>query len=144
MTGAPKSESVARLETLVAMTTRLTDAVAADVAALEKGRVAGLAMTDPEIERLSVLYGREVAAARGAIKDAPTALLRSLKDGAAKLKALLKRHERLVSAMRSASEGMVKAVAEEVERTRLAAMPYSASPQARRAAAGAIVYNRVV
>lgn len=139
------TDGAERAENLLSLTTRLCGAVEADLAALEQGSYPPLALCDPVIEQMSAVYGREVVAARNAgIKDAPQPLLRLLKDAGAKLKALLKRHERLISAMRSASEGMVKAVAEEVERTRLAAMPYSATPQAKRAAAGAIVYNRMV
>jgi hypothetical protein len=129
------SDDTQRCEDLLGLATRLAGAVEADIAALEDGTFPPLALGDPEIERLSLLFTREVAAAKSVnLKDAPAGLL----------KTVLKRHERLVYAMRSASEGMVRAVAEEVERQRLAAMPYSALPQARRSASGAIVYNRVI
>ena len=139
------SGAAERAENLLSLTTRLSGAVEADIAALEKGTYPPLALIDPVIEQMSMVYGREVSAARSSgIKDAPQTLLRSLKDAGAKLKALLKRHEHLVAAMRGASEGMVRAVAEEVDRTRTAGMPYSATPGARPASAGAIIYNKMV
>jgi len=136
-----------RLEQLLAVSRRLTDAIAADIAALEKGAFDELRTTDPEIERLCAFYGREVKAlkAEGGITHAPAPLIAALKESGAKLDALLKRHERLVGAMRQASEGLVQAIAEGVEEIRAGAQPYSAAPRAKRASStGAIVYNKVV
>jgi hypothetical protein len=125
----------------------LSDAIAADIAALEKGAFGELKTTDPEIERLCAFYGREVRALKseGGVKRAAAPLLAALKESGAQLDRLLKRHERLVAAMREASEGLVKAVAEGVEKTRAGEAPYTPAPKAKRASsAGAIVYNRIV
>ncbi len=139
------SDPAERAENLLSLTTRLIGAVEADIVSLQSGTYPPMALTDPVIEQMALAYTREVAAAKKAgVKDAPAAMLRSLKDAAAKLKTLLKRHEHLVGAMRSASEGMVRAVAEEVEKMRTATMPYSSAPVARRNAAAAIVYNKVI
>ena len=128
------------------MSNRIGNAIAADIAALEDGKFDTLASGDPEIEKLCLLYGREVTAmkASGGIKGAPPALLAALKESGARLNSLLKRHGLLVGAMRHASEGIVQAVAEEVEKTRAGKAPYGAKPEAPRGKPGAIVYNRVV
>jgi len=135
-----------KLEQLLAMSNRIGNAVAADIAALESGKFSELATADPEIEKLCALYGREVMAlkASGGIKGAPGALLAALKESGARLTSLLKRHGLLVGAMRSASEGIIHAVAEEVEKTRASKAPYGAKPKAPRGTPAAIVYNRVV
>lgn len=135
-----------KLEQLLAMSNRIGNAVAADIAALESGKFEALATADPEIEKLCALYGREVKAlkAAGGAKGAPGALISALKESGARMNALLKRHGILVSAMRNAAEGIVHAVAEEVERTRNNASPYGATPKVKRATPAAIVYNRVI
>jgi len=135
-----------RAENLLSLTERLVAAVEADITLLQTGNYPPLALVDPVIDQLSAAYTREVTAVKKAgLKDAPAPLLASLKAAAAKLKDLLKRHAKIVSAMRGASEGMIKAIAEEVEKRRTAAMPYAAKPGVRPAAsASAIVYNRVV
>jgi hypothetical protein len=136
-----------RLEQLLTVSRRLTEAIAEDIAALEAGAFGDLKTTDPEIERLCAFYGREVRAlkAEGGVKHAPAALLAELKESGARLDRLLKRHAGLVAAMRQASEGLVQAVAEGVEKIRTGAKPYAANPKPKRASpAGAIVYNKVV
>jgi hypothetical protein len=47
--------------------------------------------------------------------------------------------------MRQASEGLILAVAEEVEKSRQRGAPYNATPKPKRqSSTGAIVYNKVV
>ena len=135
-----------RLEHLLAMSTRLADAIALDIAALENGRFDNLKTTDPEIDRLCALYGREVKALKseGGIKDAPAELLAQLRESGVQLNGLLARHERLVSAMRNATEGLVHAVAQEVKKTRESIAPYAPGCKPKRGSGDAIVYNKVV
>ena len=136
-----------RMENLLAMSSRLCDAISTDIAALEKGDFGGIASTDPEIGRLCALYGREVLALKSAgnIKNMPAELVEALKDSGGRLSRLLGQHEALVACMRQASEGLIQAVAEEVEKSRKRAEPYSATPKPKRqSSAGAIVYNKVV
>jgi hypothetical protein len=136
-----------RLEQLLTVSGRLIEAVAGDIAALEQGEFGQLRTTDPEIERLCAFYGREVRAlkAQGGVKSAPAALLAAMRESGAQLDGLLKRHERLVGAMREASEGLMKAVAEGVDKIRTADAPYTPVPKAKQASpAGAIIYNKVV
>jgi hypothetical protein len=136
-----------RLEQLLIVSGRLIQAIEADIAALEKGAFGELKTTDPEIERLCTFYGREVRALKseGGVKRAPAPLLAALKESGGTLESLLKRHERLVGAMREAAEGLVKAVADGVEQIRTGGAPYAAVPRGKRvSSAGAMVYNKVV
>ena len=136
-----------RMENLLAMSNRLCDAIAADIEALEQGDFGKLTSTDPEIGRLCALYGREVMALKnsGGVKNAPAELVAALKDSGGRLNKLLGQHESLVACMRQASEGLIKVVAEEVEKTRTRGAPYSALPKPKRqSSAGAMVYNKVV
>ena len=50
--------------------------------------------------------------AAGGLKKAPAAIIAKLKKASARLSQSLVRHERLVAAMRQATEGLVKAVVE--------------------------------
>jgi hypothetical protein len=135
-----------RLEDLLTMSTRLGDAIALDIAALEKGEFADLKTTDPEIERLCAIYGHEVKAlkADGGIKGAPPELTAKLRESGARLNGLLARHERLVLAMRQASEGLVHAVAQEVKKSRESTAPYQPASKVKRSSGDAIVYNKIV
>lgn len=144
--GAAEAAQTLRLEQLLVMSKRIGDAIAADIDALEHGTFGDLSTTDPEIERLCAHYGREVAALKniGGIDHAPPLLIAKLRESGARLRKLLVRHEQLIKCMREASEGLVKAVAEEVEKTRSESVPYSATPQAKRSSGGAIVYNKII
>jgi len=145
MTGAPNAK-VFRCEQLLAMSLRIGDAIEADIHALEKGRFDALKTADPDIERLCAIYGREIKALKsdGGVQGVPSGLIAKLKESGARLNGLLARHERLVGCMKSISEGLVQAVAEEVQKTRERAAPYAAKPSAKRPSTGAIVYNNVV
>ena len=136
-----------RLEQLLTVCRRLCDAIGSDIAALEKGSFGDLKTADPEIERLCSFYAREVKAlkAEGGVKRVPAPLLAALRTSGAQLDELLKKHERLVTVVRQAAEGLVQAVAEGVEMERNGAAPYAPPAQVKRAASsGAIVYNKVV
>ena len=135
-----------RLEQLLAMSVRLGDAIELDIVALESGRFEELKTTDPEIDRLCALYGREVTAlkADGGLKGASPDLRQQLKESGKRLNGLLARHTRLVSAMRHASEGLVQAVAEEVQKTREREAPYVPPTRLKPKTGDAIVYNKVI
>ena len=136
-----------RVEQLLALSNRLCDAIAADIAALEKGDFANLATTDPEVGRLCTMYGREVMGlkAAGGVKDVAAELIAALKDSGGRLTHLLGQHEALVVCLRKASEGLIQTVAEEVDKTRKRGAPYSPVPKAKReTSGGAIVYNKVI
>jgi hypothetical protein len=134
----------AKAERLVAMTARLTQALEADIAALESGRARELKSLDPAIQQLSLVYGREAAALTlQAAQALPGELRSALTEGAKRLSGLLARHQRLLTRMRGVSEGMIRAVADELDRRRLSARPYSAKPAGKPRSSGAMLYNSV-
>jgi hypothetical protein len=134
-----------KIELLIAMAERLIAAIEADIAALKAGRPQELRTTDPEIQRLSVLYGREAAGLDPArAKAAPSELRRKFFDTTAKFRDTLALHARLLTRVRNASEGMVKAVAEEVERRRAPTCTYAPAASRAHPHAMAMVYNKVV
>jgi hypothetical protein len=133
-----------KIELLIAMAERLTGAIEADIAALKAGRPQQMRSLDPEIQRLSLSYGREAASLDPMrAKSAPAELRQRFMTVTGKFREALALHARLLTRLRHASEGIVKAVAEEVERIRAPKTTYA--PAARyRPAAGAMVYNSVV
>ena len=54
-----KIEDVPRIERLISMAERLVVALEADIAALKAGKPTEMISMSPEIQRLSMLYGRE-------------------------------------------------------------------------------------
>jgi hypothetical protein len=134
-----------KIELLITMAERLIAAIEADIAALKAGRPQDLCTTDPEIQRLSALYGREAAGLDPArAKAAPSELRRKFFDTTTKFRDALALHARLLTRMRNASEGIVKAVAEEIERRRAPTHSYAPAAPNARAHAVALVYNSVV
>ena len=134
-----------KIELLIAMAERLIAALEADIAALKAGRPQELRTTDPEFQRLSVMYSREAAGIDAArAKAAPSELRRKFFDSTAKFRDVLALHARLLTRMRHASEGIVKAVAEEIERRRAPTCIYAPAASYARPHAAAIVYNRVI
>jgi hypothetical protein len=134
-----------KIELLIAMAERLIAAIEADIAALRAGRPREMRTLDPEIQRLSALYGREAAKFDPThARTAPAELRRQFLATTAKFREVLALHLRLISRVRNASEGIVKAVAEEVERRRAPLRTYSPAAARPRPPAGAMVYNKVV
>jgi hypothetical protein len=147
MNAAVQQDQTRRLENLLLMGKRLADAVKGDIAAMERGAFRELRTTDPEIINLAALYARDVAAlkAAGGIKTPPQDLARALKETSVELKSLLAHHDKLVLAMRKATEGLVQAVADEVEKTRKSLVPYTPKQVQKSSSAGAaIVCNKVI
>jgi len=134
-----------KIEHLIVMAERLIAAIETDIAALKAGRPQDLCTTGPEIQRLSALYGREAAGLDPArAKAAAPELRRRFFDTTAKFRDILAVHARLLTRMRNASEGMVKAVAEEIERRRAPMCLYAPTASAARPHAVAMVYNGLV
>ena len=132
-----------RIERLILLAERLTAAVQADITALKSGKPQDMRTSDPEIQRMSALFGREASgfdAARA--KTAPPELRRKFAAVTKEFRDALSLHARLLTRVRSATEGIIKAVAEEVERRRAPTRTYA--PSTRRAGPGAMVYNAVV
>ena len=137
--------SEANVERLIAMSERLSDALEADIKALRRGAPAEMRTIQPEIQRLSAMFGREAvglsSAAAKALMPEPR---RKLAEATKRFRDALALHARLLTSVRNASEGMIRAVAEEVDRKRRTMRVYSPLPQTQRAAASAMIYNNVI
>jgi hypothetical protein len=115
-----------KFERLIVMAERLTGAFAADIEALKAGKPQAMRSLDPEVQKLFVLYGREAQAVDpGRAKTVSAELKKRLAAVTATLRDVLKLQQRLLTRMRNASEGIVKAVADEVQRQRAPTITYA-------------------
>jgi hypothetical protein len=132
-----------RIERLIALAGRLIEALEGDIAALKSGNPRGLRTIEPETLKLCALYSREAAGLNAdSARTAPAGLRKQLVEATTRFRDLLNAQTRLLTRMRGASEGMIRAVAEEIERQRAPLRPYGAPPAARNG--GAMLYNNVV
>jgi len=132
-----------KIERLIQMAQRLTEALEGDIEALKAGRPRALRTIEPEIVRLSAIYSREASSlnpdtARAAAPD----LRKRLVDATARFRDCLSVQTRLLARMRGASEGMIRAIAEEVERQSAPLRTYGAVQGAR--PGQAMLYSSVV
>jgi hypothetical protein len=139
------SAEAARLERMIVMAERLIHALEADIAALRLGNPSAMRTTDPEIQKLSAQYGREASGFNPtAAKGAPDELRKRFAETTGKFREVLALQMRLVTRVRNASEGMIRAIAEEVERRRAPMRPYARVPAGVPRTSGAMVYNNLV
>jgi hypothetical protein len=130
-----------RVERVLALTQRLTDALLGDLAALERGRPSEMRSILPEIQQLLSQYAREAAVVKNNAKILPSTARAKLADATRKLHDALARHERRLTCLRNASEGMIRAIVEDVERKRRVTRPYG--PRSAPRSPGAMLYNRM-
>lgn len=131
----------AKAARLITMTERLTDALRADIAALERGRPREMRSIEPGMMQLAALFGRESAAFNIAMtKSIPAATRAQLIESTKRFKETLAAQTRLVSRIKTISEGMIHAIAEDVARKKSAAKPYAPNT-AKPRSPGAMVYN---
>jgi len=134
-----------KIERLIKLAERLIEAIEGDIAALNDGKPQAMRTTDPEIQRLSALYSREAHGfSPNAIKAAPATLRGRFADVTAKFREALQLHARLLTRVRNASEGMIKAIAAEVDRRAAPTRTYNPRAAAYGKPAQAMVYNNVV
>jgi hypothetical protein len=134
-----------RIERVIALTDRLTEALTADIVALEQGRPREMRSIDPETQQLAALYGREASAINAAtIRTLPAPVRAQLTEATARFQDALKLQQRLLTRMKNASEGIVRAIATDVERKRNATRPYGRTPASAMRPASALLYNGVV
>ncbi len=133
-----------KIQALILMADRLTEAFVADINALKTGRPSEMRTLDPDIQKLALQYGREAQNFDPVrCKSAPVELRKRFIAATGKFRDSLKLHSRMVTRVKNASEGLIKAVAEEVERKRVAATPY-APPNARyKAPHQAMLFNNL-
>jgi hypothetical protein len=132
-----------KADRVLVLTKRLTDALLGDIEALNRGYPSEMRTIAPEIQQLLATYAREAAGLKAQIKLIPVATRQTLTVATETLHDALAQHERRLSRVRRASEGMIRAIVDEVERrkrvTRTYAPRATATPVPR-----AMLYNGVV
>jgi len=142
------NDAADRVDQLIILTERLTDAVAQQAQCFEQHRPADAGRLMEEVSRLANLYRHESARVRAdprLVAGAPAELRLRLVRATEAFDAVLYRHGRAVNAARTVTEGLVRAIAEEVasQRQQLSGYGPSARPPASAAqAATAITLNR--
>jgi len=146
MTGAPvKMQDTPRIERLIALAERLVEALESDIAELKNGRTIALKTNDPEIQKLTALYGREAQGFDLRIaQSAPPSLRQRFLAITAKFREVLQMHARMVLRVKNASEGIVRAIADEVERRNAPTRTYGPRPGYKPPSSGAMLFNKVV
>jgi hypothetical protein len=140
-----KIEDTPRIERLIAMAERLIAALESDIAQLKNGRTATLKTNEPEIQTLTALYGREAQGFDPRIaQSAPPSLRQHFVAITAKFREVLLLHARMLARVKNASEGIIRAIATEVDRANAPMRPYGPRPDAKPKSSGAMVFNHVV
>ena len=140
-----KLQDTPRMERLISLAERIVVALEADIAALKAGKPGEMQSLDPEIQKLSVLYGREAQNFDIRIaKAAPVALRTRFLTITAKFRDVLQLHARMLTRVKNASEGMIQAIAREVERMNAPMRTYGPRPATAPKSSGAMVFNKVV
>ena len=134
-----------RIERLIALAEKLVVALESDIAELKSGRTATLRTNDPEVQKLTALYTREAQGFDPRIaQSAPPTLRQRFMAITAKFREVLQMHARMIARVKNASEGIVRAIADEVERANAPARTYGPRPGYKPQSSGAMLFNRVV
>ena len=140
-----KIEDGPRIERLISMAERLIVALESDIDSLKAGRTGALMTADPEIQKLTAIYGREAQGFDPRIAQAaPPSLRQRFVAITAKFREVLQLHARMIARVKNASEGIVRAIASEVERMNAPARTYGPRLDATPKSSGAMVFNKVV
>jgi len=140
-----KLEDTPRIERLIVMAERLIAALESDIAELKNGHTAALRTNDPEIQTLSALYGREALGFDPRLaQSAPPSLRQRFIAITAKFREVLQLHARMIARVKNASEGLVRAIASEVERMHAPTRTYGPRLDVTPKSSGAMVFNKVV
>jgi len=140
-----KLEDTPRIERLIALAERLIAALESDIAELKNGRTATLKTNDPEVQKLTALYGREAQGFDLRIaQSAPPTLRQRFLAITAKFRDVLQLHARMIARVKNASEGIIRAIADEVERANAPTRTYGPRPGYKPPSSGAMLFNRVV
>lgn len=142
----PALKDEPKIERLIIMAEKLIAALEGDIAALKNGKPDAMKSMDPEVQKLSVLYGKEA-------QNFDIRIARSARDElrarfvavTARFREVLQLHARLLTRVKNASEGMIQAIAREVERANAPMRTYGPKPAAAPAASpGAMLFNKVI
>jgi hypothetical protein len=136
-----------RAERLLALTERLTAVLKDDIAALERGRPRDMRSPGAEAQQLIQHYRSETQGFNPATAQGLSLVERAqLNEATARFREVVALHARVVARVKTCSEGMIRAIADDVAKKRAAQRPYSAPtmPAQSPRTPGAIVYNSVV
>ena len=134
-----------RIERLISLAERIISALEGDIAALKNGRTTALSTDDPEIQKLTVVYGREAKGFDPRLaQNAPPSLRQRFFAVTAKFREVLQLHARMVTRVKNASEGIIRAIATEVERANAPMRTYGPRPGYKPPSAGPMLFNSVV
>lgn len=142
------SDAADRVDQLIILTERLTDLIAAEAKAFETRRPQDAAANVEETQRLANIYRHEsmrVRAEPQLVFGAPVELRRRLIRATEAFDAVLARHGRALEAAKTVTEGLVRAIAEEIASQREQASGYgpaAVAPASSATAATAITLNR--
>ena len=140
------SDAADRVEQLVILTERLTSLIAEQAACFEQRRPQDAAAMLDEVSRLANLYRHESARVRAdtsLVASAPLEARTRLVRATEGFDAVLARQGRAIEAARTVTEGLVKAIADEVASQRTQGSTYGAGGmQSAGAAATAITLNK--
>ncbi len=140
-----KLEDAPRMERMIALAERLVVALEGDIAALKAGKPTEMKSLDPEIQKLSALYGREAQNFDIRIAKAASPSLRErFLLITARFRDVLQLHARMVARVKNVSEGMIQAIAREVDRMNAPTRTYGPQSGYKAQPAGAMVFNKVV
>ena len=143
--GLHADDPAARMEQLIALTERLTALIAEQLRAFEAHRPQDAAANADETARMANLYRHEslkVKADPSLLGGAPPEIKERLIVATRAFDAVLARHGRAVEAAKTITEGLIRAIAEEVAKQRNGVASYG--PKARQAPrpATAVALNR--
>ena len=134
-----------RIERMISLAERLVAVLEADIAALKAGKPGDMKSMEPENQKLSVLYGREAQNFDIRIaKSASPSLRQRFMTITAKFRDVLQLHARLLARVKNASEGMVQAIAREVERINAPTRIYGPGSAYKAPPPAAMMFNKVV
>ncbi|HUO94229.1 MAG TPA: hypothetical protein VMU22_14990 [Rhizomicrobium sp.] len=134
-----------KADKLLALTERLIEALHDDIAALERGRPREMRSHTPEVQQLLAMYAREAQAlGAAALPTLPKVTLDKLTEATSRFRETLAVHNRVLMRVKTCTEGMIRAIAEDVAKKRAQQRPYVPPVNAKPKTPGAIVYNSVV
>lgn len=141
------TDAADRVEQLIALTERLTGLVALEAQAFEERRPQDAARHLAETSKLANLYRHESMRVRGnpkLVESAPAEQRQRLTRATEAFDAVLARQGRALAAAKTVTEGLVRAIADEVASQRAGAGSYgpAATTQAPTGSSTAITLNR--
>jgi hypothetical protein len=143
--GMSANQAQELVEQLIGLTERLTERIRLDTEAFEARRPHEAAGRIDETAQLANLYRRESARIRqdpSLVAGAPKELRARLARASEGFEAALQRHGKSIYAVKTVTEGVVRAIAEEVARVRATHSAYGPGGRAPVANTTAIALNR--